>query len=51
MKCETILNTFQNRSVEFYTKEDWEKGVIEGANKRGEYKEYSLIEISSERVV
>lgn len=51
MKCETILSTFRNKSAEFYTKEDWEKGVIEGANKRGEYKEYELIEICSERVV
>lgn len=51
IKCETILNTFRNKCAVFYTKEDWEKGVIEGTNKRGEYKEYPLIEICSERII
>lgn len=51
IKCEAVANMFRNKMIDFYTKEDWEQGYIEGVNKHGEAKNYSLIDICSERVV
>lgn len=51
IKCETITNKFRNRIRDFYEKEDYERGYVEGRNKSGEMKKYPLIDICSERVV
>lgn len=51
IKCEIIGQQFRNILKEYYSKEDWETGYIEGTNKRGENKKYPLIDICSERVV
>lgn len=48
---ETIINLFRKRIMEYYTKEDLEKGYIESANKHGENKKYALIDICSERIL
>lgn len=51
IKCATIASMFRYRVREYYTKEDWERGCIEGTNKRGEKRMYPLINICSEKLI
>lgn len=51
IQCATIINMFRWKIREYYEYEDWERGFIEGTNKRGERKKYPLIDLCSERVI
>ena len=51
IKCSAIASMFRYRIREYYTKEDWDRGCIEGTNKRGEKRMYPLINIYSEKLI
>ena len=52
IKCEIIASQFENEIKNYYTKEDYERGYIEGKNKHGsKKKKYPLVNICLERIV
>lgn len=51
IRCASVISMFEHKIRECYTKEDRERGYIEGTNKRGERKKYPLINICSEKLI